>query len=133
MTRAKQVIGEVLLYIQDNAANTPDITLQSLCERFKVERFSLSREINACVGNLNDFVNTVRIAHAKTLLNKNKFSAKEVALNSGFGSISQFNRIFKRFTGTTCGEYQKKEVIDNSEKIKNLLNLLRQEIFSETV
>ncbi len=42
-------------------------------------------------------VNSLRAYHAKSLLEQKKHSISEVALESGFGSIRNFNRIFKEY------------------------------------
>lgn len=42
-------------------------------------------------------VNSLRAYHAKILLEQKKYSISEVALESGFGSIRNFNRIFKGY------------------------------------
>ena len=42
-------------------------------------------------------VNSLRAYHAKLLLEQKKLSISEVALESGFGSIRNFNRIFKEY------------------------------------
>ena len=42
-------------------------------------------------------VNSLRAYHAKSLLEQKKLSISEVALESGFGSIRNFNRIFKEY------------------------------------
>ncbi len=42
-------------------------------------------------------LNSLRAYHAKLLLEQKKYSISEVAMESGFGSIRNFNRIFKEY------------------------------------
>lgn len=48
----------------------------------------------------------VRISYAKRLLEETDLSVLEVALECGFGSVSQFHRAFKTFTDTTPKKYR---------------------------
>jgi AraC-like DNA-binding protein len=53
------------------------------------------------------YVNGLRIARARELLGKTSASMLQVALTCGFGNQSHFNRVFKKFTGLTPGQYRK--------------------------
>jgi AraC-like DNA-binding protein len=52
------------------------------------------------------FVNEMRIGYACKLLIENHLSISQICFECGFNNISNFNRIFKRQTGYTPGEYQ---------------------------
>ena len=52
------------------------------------------------------FVNEMRIGYACKLLIENHLSISQICFESGFNNISNFNRMFKRQTGQTPGEYQ---------------------------
>lgn len=58
----------------------------------------------------SDFVNDLRLHYAKVLLANTTLTVTEICEKSGFGSISNFSRLFKSF-GLTPTEYRK-----NSEK-----------------
>ena len=53
------------------------------------------------------FVNEMRIGYACKLLVENHLSISQVCFECGFNNLSNFNRMFKRQTGLTPGEYQK--------------------------
>lgn len=53
-----------------------------------------------------DFVNEIRIGHACKLLLDNKFTIAQIAYDSGFDSLSNFNRNFKKYIGHTPREYK---------------------------
>lgn len=53
-----------------------------------------------------DFVNDIRIGHACKLLLDNKFTIAQIAYDSGFDSLSNFNRNFKKYIGHTPREYK---------------------------
>ncbi|MDP3180925.1 MAG: AraC family transcriptional regulator [Bacteroidota bacterium] len=52
------------------------------------------------------FVNEMRIGYACKLLIENHLSISQICFECGFNNISNFNRMFKRQTGYTPGEYQ---------------------------
>jgi AraC-like DNA-binding protein len=52
------------------------------------------------------FVNEMRIGYACKLLIENHLSISQICFECGFNNISNFNRMFKRQTGHTPGEYQ---------------------------
>ncbi len=53
------------------------------------------------------FVNKVRIDHAKILLCENRFSVSEIAAQCGFSSVYYFCKAFHAATGFTAGQYAK--------------------------
>ena len=50
---------------------------------------------------LNSYLNTIRIERAKVLLEAGNRKIIDVAMECGFGSLSQFNRAFLRTTGVS--------------------------------
>lgn len=69
---------------------------QYLCRLFKKETGM----------NFTDYVNQIRIDHAKHLLLLTKDDIMEVSLQVGFNNVTYFNRLFKKQTGITPGEYR---------------------------
>jgi len=56
------------------------------------------------------FVNEMRIGYACKLLIENHLSITQICFECGFNNLSNFNRMFKRQTGYTPGEYQQQFV-----------------------
>ena len=52
------------------------------------------------------FVNEMRIGYACKLLIENHLSISQICYECGFNNLSNFNRMFKRLTGSTPGDYQ---------------------------
>jgi len=61
---------------------------------------------------LNDYLTYHRISHAQRLLVTTNAKIIEIAFQSGFGSLSQFNHIFKKRCGTQPREYREAHQID---------------------
>ena len=58
-----------------------------------------------------EYINNLKINHAKEMLESDLFSVTEAALSSGFSDISHFSRVFKKVTQYSPTEY--KRIIQN--------------------
>ena len=54
------------------------------------------------------YIQRRRVQYASELLLQKELPLSQIALSSGFSDQSHFTRIFKRFTGTTPGDFRKK-------------------------
>lgn len=89
---------ELLVYIQQHY--TDKITLQDLAEHFHLSEKYISRYFKEHFYlTFSDYVNHLRLTHAKKLLESTELSVTEIALCSGFPNVSYFIRTFK-----TCYE-----------------------------
>ena len=86
-----------------------EFTLSSLAKKFGYTSSSLSRSFKEVTHfGFIEYVNSIRIAKAcKLLRDGSKHSVLDIALSCGFGSVTQFGRCFKNFTGTTPLKYRK--------------------------
>lgn len=55
----------------------------------------------------SDFVSEIRVGYACKLLIEEKFSVTQICYESGFNTVSNFNRQFKNLTGKSPLQYQK--------------------------
>ncbi len=107
MTKKKHFhrFQQVLDYIDVHYAE--NLTLDSVAEYGGFSRYYFSRLFKDYSGyNFYDYLTMRRIKAAELLLTQPKMSITEVALQSGFSSISTFNRSFKKIKGCTPGEYK---------------------------
>ena len=78
------------------------ITAAGTARHFGMCRVHFSRLFKADTGiSFPAYVAFLRIAKAKELLLETKYLINEVAFHCGFGSLSQFNRVFKQIVGST--------------------------------
>lgn len=95
-------------YIEKN--HTQPISLDECCKITGMTKSDLCHKFKHITGRtLTEYINFVRIRHAKQFLQKNATST-ETAFQCGFSSSQYFNRIFKKFTGYTPSEYKKKRI-----------------------
>lgn len=58
-----------------------------------------------------DYLNTVKIGHACKLLSEKDLNIVDVAYQSGYNNLANFNRQFKKLKNMTPSEYSKKLII----------------------
>jgi YesN/AraC family two-component response regulator len=93
------------------------------------EELSLTRIANAVNMNANylsenfkqvtgikfvDYVAHVRFKNACDLLRNSRLRISEIAFAVGFQSLSQFNRVFKKFYGKSPTQYREAESVPSS-------------------
>lgn len=106
---AHQAIRQVRDYLEAHYAEP--ITLSDLSAQVYITPYHLARLFTKQVGiPPHKYLENVRIRHAEHLLNSG-MSIAEVAFATGFSGQSHFTRTFKRFIGTTPGEYLKQRKI----------------------
>ena len=104
----QQLLFQEKLYLQAN------LRLTDVAQQLQVPEYRVSRLIRSQLhaSNFNNFINTLRIEHAKSLLTdptKQHWPVLVVGLESGFASVGPFTRAFKTQTGDTPNEYRLKQ------------------------
>ena len=56
---------------------------------------------------LNDYVNLMRLSYAQALLMRGDGNVLQVAMDSGFGSLSAFNKSFRKIAGTSPSDFRR--------------------------
>jgi len=101
----------VALMETDKIYLDPDLTLDTLATRLKINRSYLSKAINRCIGKkFTDYVSEYRIREAIRLLNdpqSRQNSFDWIAIECGFNDRITFYRAFKKITGLSPSEYRR--------------------------
>lgn len=96
---------EVCKYITNHC--TENINIDDLAGLAGFSKFHFSRLFKQFSGvSCYEYLMQKRIAHAETLLIQPNITITEVAMRSGFQSLSTFNRIFKATKHCTPSEYK---------------------------
>ena len=125
LTFLSQLLDDGMLTVNENTLNLTDLSkMQMLLSRivsFPEEKLSMEdaaslvnmsysnfcRTFHSALGcSYVDFCNNIRILRAQELLLHSNMSVTEIAIYLNFGSISYFNRIFKKHTGCTPLSYR---------------------------
>lgn len=103
---AHELMQEIALYIQREFQNE-QISLESVADQFHIDPVFLSKEFKR-IKNINfiDYLTDIRIAEAKRLLLETDDKINVIAESIGYNP-SYFNRLFKKVTGVTPGQFRK--------------------------
>ncbi len=93
-------------YIKNNLT-ADDLSQGAMAEMAGISRDYFSRYFKNVTGmNYTRWLNMIRLEKATELLSAEGKTLTEVAMLSGFQSISSFNRVFREEKGLTPGEYR---------------------------
>lgn len=99
--------NQLLEYMDEHYMD--ELTLENIASMAGFSKFHFSRLFKQYTDfTFCDYLTYRRIKAASELLGTSDLSITEVALNSGFPSISTFNRLFKQQLGCTPREYRTK-------------------------
>lgn len=97
--------NKIFEYIDNNY--TEDISLETVADVAGFSKFHFSRLFKQFTDtSFYDYLNLRRIKAAENLLLDPALPITEIALQSGFSSISTFNRVFKAFKKCTPTEFK---------------------------
>lgn len=98
-------IVPVLEYIDENYYS--QITLAELCKLVNLNEYYFCRLFKKAVNtSVVQYLNFVRVCKAERFLTSTDKSISEIAYETGFSSVSYFNRIFKKYKNCTPGTYK---------------------------
>ncbi|MCL2377132.1 MAG: AraC family transcriptional regulator [Defluviitaleaceae bacterium] len=96
---------KVTRYINDHYRH--DITLEDLSAIAGYSKFHFSRIFKQYTGMAYvDYLNQVRIKAAENMMLNPNITITEIAMNSGFNSITTFNRTFKKLKNYTPSQFK---------------------------
>ncbi len=86
-----------------------NLSLEMIADASGFSKYHFSRLFKQYTGfTFCDYLNYRRIKQAEELLTQQDYPITEVAIRSGFTSISTFNRLFKQLKGCSPSEYRSK-------------------------
>ena len=84
-----------------------NISLNTAADALGISRFDVSRLFSSSIKiNFVKYVNFLRIAYAKELLETTNKSVLDISLECGYETLRTFNRVFKDYVGTTPLQYR---------------------------
>ena len=90
----------------------PGLSLKNVASSIGSNTKYLSVYLNKCLGvTFYDYINSFRVHEAQTIIETmavgDRLNMADVALKSGFNSVSTFNRYFRKVTGMNPKDYYK--------------------------
>ena len=102
---SKSVLREIREYVDAHWAER--ITLDSIAERFYINKFYLTRLFKSRYGTtLVEYVLDLRITNAKKMLRFSDRRIEAIARECGFEDPNYFSRAFKKIEGVTPSKYR---------------------------
>jgi AraC-like DNA-binding protein len=105
-SRAEPVaIWKARKYIEENSRE--ELSLKKVAKAVNMNANYLSESFKQVTGiNFVEYVARTRVATACHLLQNPRLRVSEIAFAAGFQSLSQFNRVFKEFSGKSPTQYR---------------------------
>lgn len=99
------LVKKILNYVNSNYDK--DLTLSGLAEQMNVSPNYISRIFKDEVGKtLFNYINEVRVEHAKKLMHQQELKIYEIGEKVGFNSSVHFNIVFNKITGCSPKQYR---------------------------
>lgn len=108
----KLIVGINTLLVHDKKYLTHHLKMIDIANDLGVSEYKISQTIryHFSAPNFNHFINSFRIKHAQELFSQtstNHWTVLVIALESGFSSVTSFNRAFKAKVGCAPAEYRR--------------------------
>jgi len=104
-----KMIQKARRFIEERHAD--EITLKDVARAVSTSTFHFCKLFKRATGlTFTEHLSMVRVMRAKTLLSNPELRVSEIAFQSGFTSLTHFNRVFKKTTGHSPSEFRLKRV-----------------------
>lgn len=99
------ILNSALKYIENHYCEK--LTLTALAEKIYVSQWYLSKLLNKYTDkSFSDLLNQTRINQSKKLLAEPSLKIHEISDMVGFGDVTHFSKIFKKFEGVSPNEFR---------------------------
>jgi AraC-like DNA-binding protein len=103
--RGNKKMAEVYTYIRENYFKP--VTLEKISKIARMSTFAFSRFFKKnCGSGFVEYLNRVRTNRACYLLRETDYQVHDIAIECGFGSISNFNKQFRKTEGISPRDYR---------------------------
>ncbi len=110
-------LKRVLMYIDGHFSEA--ISIESVSNELHISRSHISHIFRKKLNTtFIKYLTSKRVDYATELLKVKDISVTEAALNSGFGSIRSFNRVFTEYTGTSPRSFRAEAAKEKVASIK---------------
>lgn len=111
-SKTDKIVEAVKEYVRENYGEK--LTLAAIASKIGISQGYLSSVFKKQTGgNLNDYINQMKIEKAKELLEKHEYMMYEISDMLGFENPYYFSKVFKKLTGITPSEYEMHRAAQN--------------------
>ncbi|CAE6948293.1 transcriptional regulator [Vibrio sp. B1FLJ16] len=97
----------VILFVSDNEFFCDQKTLEKVCKKLRMSRWTLNKKLGEENKRFTDIFNKVRLDKAVKLLTETNKSMNEISELTRFSSQSVFSRFFRTHTNMSPNQYRK--------------------------
>lgn len=111
-SKTDKIVEAAKEYVRENYGEK--LTLAAIASKIGISQgylFSVFKKQTG--GNLNDYINQMKIEKAKELLEKHEYMMYEISDMLGFENPYYFSKVFKKLTGITPSEYEMHRAAQN--------------------
>lgn len=113
---SQQAISQIHSYIENHFSE--DITLATVSQHVHLSSYYISKLFKKATGqNFVDYLTSVRMEKAMSLLSSPETRVYEVAEQVGYKSTKHFSQVFRSYTGKTPSEYRQIYCKNNKENL----------------
>lgn len=99
-------IGSICAYISENFRE--DIDAVDIASSADIHpKYAMSVFKKSTGMTLNEYVNLLRLSYAQAMLLRDRGNVLQVAMESGFGSLSAFNKSFRKISGMSPTDFRR--------------------------
>lgn len=111
-SKTDKIVEAAKEYVRENYEEK--LTLAAIASKIGISQGYLSSVFKKQTGgNLNDYINQMKIEKAKELLEKHEYMMYEISDMLGFENPYYFSKVFKKLTGITPSEYEMHRAAQN--------------------
>lgn len=111
-SKTDKIVEAAKEYVRENYGEK--LTLAAIASKIGISQGYLSSVFKKQTGgNLNDYINQIKIEKAKELLEKHEYMMYEISDMLGFENPYYFSKVFKKLTGITPSEYEMHKAAQN--------------------
>lgn len=108
-TRSDKLVEQAKRYVQTHY--TEKLTLTDIADALNISYGHLSNTFKKFTGTtLSDYIASVKIEHAKELIDEHRYLMYEISDKLGFDNAYYFSKVFKKITGISPREYENRRV-----------------------
>lgn len=101
---------DICAYITENFRD--DIGSSDVASSVEIHpKYAMSVFKKSTGMTLNEYITLLRLSYAQSLLLEEDQSVLDVAMESGFASLSTFNQSFRKFTGQTPSDFRRQNTL----------------------
>ena len=111
-SKTDKIVEAAKEYVRENYGEK--LTLAAIASKIGISQGYLSSVFKKQTGgNLNDYINQMKIEKAKELVEKHEYMMYEISDMLGFENPYYFSKVFKKLTGITPSEYEMHRAAQN--------------------